>query len=43
MTYYTKIADTLVKVVDNKEQIVGRIYSNPSLLSEIVCLLNEEV
>lgn len=42
MTYYTKLENALVKVTNNKEEIVGRIY-NQQLLNEIVCELNGEV
>jgi hypothetical protein len=41
MTYYMKLENTLVRVVDNKEEIVGRIYNN-QLLDYVICLLNNE-
>ncbi len=42
MTYYIRLKNALVHVVDNKEKIVGRI-SDRHLLNEIICLLNGEV
>ncbi len=42
MTYYSKVGSRLIKVVENKEYIVGTV-ENQKLLKEIVCLLNEEV
>lgn len=42
MTGYIKLDNALVRVIDNKEEIVGRI-NDPKLLNEIICLLNDEV